>query len=77
MGTVNSDQQRLETLNRINNLKLSKVICNDLQYSTFSKLLYQQLRDYFALCAMARGKSKFKEKATRILFGTRIKLGVF
>lgn len=74
MGRVNTDTERYETLNFISKMKLDLSHFNDLNFKTIHSSLYKELRSYFALCAMARGRSKFKERANSILFSTRVKL---
>lgn len=74
MGRVNTDLERYETLNFISKMKLDLSPFKELKYKTIHDSLYMELRSYFALCAMARGSSKYKETANSILFSTRVKL---
>lgn len=74
MGRVNTDLERYETLNFISKMKLDLSPFKELKFKAIQDSLYKELRSYFALCAMARGSSKFKEAANSILFSTRVKL---
>ncbi len=74
MGRLNTDHERKETLNFIKSMKLNSPAFLDLQFSTIAREHYENLRAYFALCAMARGKSMFRNDAKEILFSTRVKL---
>jgi hypothetical protein len=73
MGRVNSHEERLLTLRRIEgwNASISKVMPS-LSYSSVSGVFYQELRDYFALCSMARGKTALRGEAEHVLFSTRV-----
>ena len=77
MGVLNTNEQRLATLSRVQGMTLTTVVFDDLKFKTISQQIYQELRDYFALCAMARGKSEYNKRAERILFSTRVKLENF
>ena len=72
MGKLNTDQQRSQALERIQCLKIEEKKLSNLTYSEISGAFYQELRDYFSLCGMARGKSKYKISAEKRLFGTRV-----
>ena len=66
MGRLNTDHERKETLNFIKSMKLNSPAFLDLQFSTIAGEHYENLRAYFALCAMARGKSMFRNDAKEI-----------
>lgn len=74
MGRVNTEAERYETLKFMIGLNLPKTPFDNVSFSYISKVLYKELRSYFALCAMARGKSKYKETAQEILFSSRVKI---
>ena len=74
MGRVNTEAERYRTLISMKEMNLSILPFKKITHSCISNALYKELRDYFALCAMARGKSQHAEAAKEILFNTRVKL---
>lgn len=75
MGRVNTPQERAETLARIKRADNHEHLALlSVRPSEIAALYYQELRDYFALCAMARGKTAIALEAELLLFRTRISL---